>query len=168
MFEQPVGKAEKDRSRTIIVASGMAVLLVIILIVLVSWLGTRQRQTVDLSFDGSSEFNSYAQFIKVDIIDKKTGQRFNNSHYKRLVCLVQNTGDKTLTGLQLRGAAIRYTGDSVENFEVVKEKITTPVPAEQETLAPQQSMRLEIFFEPLDENISIDDLIVQVRGLKFK
>ena len=168
MFEQPVGKAEKDRSRTIIVASGLAVLIVIILIVLISWVGTSTPQKLELYYAGSPEFDSYAQFVKVDVLDRLSGERFNNSQYKRIVCMVQNTGDKTLTGLQLQGAAIKNTGESLEDYEIVKEKITTPVPTERETLAPNQSMRLDIYIEPLDRNIVVDRLIVQVKGLKFK
>jgi 5-deoxy-D-glucuronate isomerase len=168
MFEQPVGKAEKERSRIIIVASGLAILAVIILIVLFSWLGAKKQQAIDLSFEGSTEFSSYAQFVTVEVLERKTGERFNKSQYKRMVCLLQNTGDKTLTAVQLRGAAIRYTGETTDNFEVVKEKLVTPVPSDRDSLAAKQSMRVEIFFEPLDENTVIDDLIVQVKGLKVK
>jgi hypothetical protein len=168
MFEQPVGKAEKERSRIIIVVGGLAILAVIILIVLFSWLGTRKQQVIDLSFEGSVEFNSYAEFVKVEVLERKTGERFNKSQYKRMVCLLQNLGDKTLTAVQLRGAAIRYTGETVDNFEVIKEKLVTPVPSDKDSLPPKQSMRVEIFFEPLDENMGIDDLIVQIKGLKVK
>jgi hypothetical protein len=168
MFEQPVGKAEKDRSRIFIVAGGLAILVVIILIVLFSWLGTKKQQVMDLSFEGSAEYNSYAEFVKVEVLERKSGERFNKSQYKRMVCLLQNLGDKTLTAVQLRGAAVRYTGETVDNFEVVKEKLVTPVPTDRDSLSPKQSMRVEIFFEPLDENMAIDDLIVQVKGLKVK
>jgi hypothetical protein len=168
MFEQPVGKVEKERSRLIIVASGLAVLAVIILIVLFSWLGTKKQQTIDFATAGTAEFDSYAQFVRLEVVDRKSGERFNNSQYKRMVCLLQNIGDKTITAVQLRGAAIRYTGETVENFEVVKEKLATPVPSERDSLPPQQSMRVEIYFEPLTEETIIDDLIVQLKGLKLK
>lgn len=168
MFEQPVGKAEKDRSRIIIVAGGLAILAVILLIVLFSWLGTKKKQVTDFAAEGSAEYNSYAEFVKVDVLERKSGERFNKSQYKRMVCLLQNLGDKTLTAVQLRGAAVRYTGDTTDNFEVVKEKLVTPVPTDKDSLPPKQSMRVEIFFEPLDESMAIDDLIVQVKGLKVK
>jgi hypothetical protein len=168
MFEQPVGKLEKERSRVIIVAGGLAVLLVIILIVLFSWLGTKKQQAIDFALEGSAEFDSYAQFVKVEVLEKKSGERFNKSQYKRMTCLLQNTGDKTLTAVHLRGAAIRYTGETEENFEIVKEKFSTPVPGDRDSLPPKQSMRVEIFFEPLNEETIIDNLIVQVKGLKTK
>jgi hypothetical protein len=59
MFEQPVVKSEKDRSQTIMILSGLAVLAVIVLIIVVTSLGRRPAQT-DLSFVGSPEFDGYA------------------------------------------------------------------------------------------------------------
>jgi hypothetical protein len=168
MFEQPVGKAEKDRSRTIIIASGLAVLVVIILIVLISWIGTSTQQKIELYYEGSPEFQAYAQFVKVEVLDRLEGERFNSGQYKRIICLVQNTGDKTLTGLQLQGAAIRNTSESLEDYEIVKEKITTPIPSVREALAPNQSFQLDIYIEPLDKNAIVDRLIVQVKGLQYK
>jgi hypothetical protein len=168
MFEQPVGKLEKERSRLIIVAGGLAVLVVILLIALFSWLGTKKQQAIEFASAGSSEFDSYAQFVRLEILEKKSGERFNKSQYKRVVCLLENIGDKTLTAVQLRGAAIRYTGETEENFEIVKEKFSTPVPGDRDSLPPKQSMRVEIYFEPLTEETVIDNLIVQLKGLKFK
>ena len=43
MFEQPTGKVEKDRSRSIMILSGIAVLAVIVLIVAVTRLKPTAR-----------------------------------------------------------------------------------------------------------------------------
>jgi lipopolysaccharide export LptBFGC system permease protein LptF len=169
MFEQPVGKAEKDRSRTIIVASGLAVLVVIILVVLASWLGSRSQQKEELFMEGSAEFNSYAPLVKIEIKNQFKGERLNY-FYTRMICLITNTGDKTLTGLQLSATAVQNTGYTLEEYQVLKEKILNPIPGSRELLSPNQSMELEIFMEPFDEktNLSIDRLLVQVKGLKTR
>lgn len=168
MFEQPVGKAEKDRSRTIIVASGLAVLIVIVLIVLASWLGSRSQQKETLLAAGSPEFNAYAPLVKVDIKEQFKGERINY-FYTRMICLITNTGDKTLTGLQLSASALQNTGYTMEEYKVLKEKLLNPIPSSRESLGPNQSMELEIFLEPFDEktNLSIDRLLVQVKGLRY-
>src|ERR1044071_2627590 len=120
MFEQPVGKVEKDRSRLIIAASGIAVILVIALIVAVSSLSSRQSTKIDLSTAGSPEFDSYAQFISLADINRREGERLNN-RYARILCKLSNSGDKTLSAVQLRIAALGYSG------EVLKEKYVTPI-----------------------------------------
>jgi hypothetical protein len=168
MFEQPVGKAEKDRSRTIIVASGLAVLAVIILVVLASWLGTKSQQKEELFVEGSPEFGAYAPFIKVEIKSQFEGERLNY-FYRRMVCVITNTGDKTLTGLRLSASAVQNTGYTLEEYQILKEKTLNPIPNSRELLSPNQAMEAEIFIEPLDEKTqrSVDRLIVLVKGLKY-
>jgi hypothetical protein len=169
MFEQPVGKAEKDRSRTIIIASGLAVIIVIILIVLASWLGTNSKQKEELFAEGTPEFQAYAAFVKAEVKKQFEGERLNY-YYRRMICVVTNTGDKTITGLQLNAAAVRFTGETIDQYEIVKEKKVTPVPTQRESLSPNQSMEFEINIEPLDQKTQemVDHLIVQVKGLKVK
>jgi hypothetical protein len=168
MFEQPVGKAEKDRSRTIIVASGLAVLAVIILVVLASWLGTKSQQKDELFVEGSPEFSAYSPFIKVEIKSQFEGERLNY-FYRRMVCVISNTGDKTLTGLRLSASAVQNTGYTLEEYQILKEKVLNPIPNSRELLSPNQAMEVEIFIEPLDEKTqrSVDRLIVLVKGLKY-
>lgn len=161
MFEQPVGKVEKDRSHLIIGVSGVAVVLVIVLIVAVSSLSTRQTAKIEMSAAGSAEFDSYAPFVTVSDMVQYEGERLNN-RYARIRCKLTNTGEKTLAGVQLRIAALGY------NSETLKEKYVTPIPTTNEILNPNQSISLELFMEPIPDPAEIMQITVEVSGLKLK
>ncbi len=161
MFEQPVGKAEKDRSRTIIIASSLAVLIVIVLIILVSWLGARTQGKIELDPAGSPEFNAYAEFLKLEGLNIREGERLNNN-YVRFRCVAHNTGDKTVVGFQLRGVCKGFAG------EVLKEKIFTAIPNQRETLGPNQSMELDLYIEPTPAATEISEMSLEISAIKLK
>jgi len=160
MFEQPTGNEEKDRSRTVMILSGIAVMLVVVLIILVTSFGTHTAPA-ETSQRGSQEFDSYAQFVRIDIVDKRHGERLNTK-YGRISCKVENTGDKVLSALQLRAAAIDL-GDVT-----VKEKIIHVVPNSAATLRPNQSVDLDIYLEPISDPANLKDMIIEVFALKVQ
>lgn len=160
MFEQSAVKTEKDRSQTIMILSGLAVLAVIVLIIIVTSLGKRPSQ-LEMSLAGSPEFDAYAANIKIGNIDKKTGERLNVK-YARMLCVVQNTGDQVVVGLQLKASVIGTGG------QLIREKIITPVPNNKDTLAPNQSMNIDVSLEPVPDPWDIRDMVVELYGLKLK
>jgi hypothetical protein len=160
MFEQPAVKSGKDRSQTIMILSGLAVLIVIVLIIIVTSFGKRPSQT-DVAHSGSPEFDAYAKNVIVSNIDKKTGERLN-IRYARILCTVQNTGDQVLAGLQLRAAVIGTGG------QLLKEKIISPVPNTKDTLGPNQSMNIDLSVERVPDPSEIMDMTIELYGLKLK
>jgi hypothetical protein len=156
MFEQPAGKIEKDRSRTIMLLSGVAVLAVIALVVLVTSI-SRKQEPIEFARPGMAEFDSYAGHVKLTNVEKRKGERMN-VYYGRFLLTLENTGDKTLEGLQVRLAA------SDMNKEVAREKIITVIPAIREPLGPGQSARLDLSFEPIPNDLQ--DMTVEVYSLK--
>jgi hypothetical protein len=160
MFEQPAVKSEKDRSQTIMILSGVAVLAVIVLIIIVTSLGKKPSQA-EMSFAGSAEFDAYAANIKIGNIDKKTGERLNVK-YARMLCVVQNSGDQVLVGLQLRASVIGTGG------QLIREKIITAVPNNKDTLAPNQAMNIDMSLEPVPDPWDIRDMTIEIYGLKVK
>jgi len=160
MFEQPAVKSEKDRSKTIMIVSGLAVLVVIVLIIAVTSLGRRPSQT-EFAHQGSSEFDAYVPYVKIGNIEKKTGERMN-IRYARILCTVQNSGDQILVGLQLRAAIIGTGG------QVLKEKIITPVPTTRDTLGPDQTMNIDVSVERVPDPGEIMEMTIEVYGLKLK
>jgi len=160
MFEQPIGKVEKDRSRSIMILSGVAVLAVIVLIVLVSSFG-KKPSPIEFSRAGTAEFDSYSQYIKINNVEKFTGERLN-VRYGRFQCSVENSGDRVIMGLQLRLAAIGF------NTELFREKIVTVVPNNKDTLQPDESMRVDASFEPIPDKAEIQDMTIEVYSLKLK
>jgi hypothetical protein len=160
MFEQPAVTSEKDRSRTIMTLSGLAILAVIGLIILVTSLARRPSQ-LEFALAGSSEFDSYASNVVISNIDKRTGERITGK-YALILCRVQNNGDKELTGLQLKATVIGTGG------QLIREKVVTPVPNSRDTLEPNQAMKVECSLERVPDPTEIRDMTIEVYGLKTK
>lgn len=158
MFEQPAGKVEKDRSRAIMLMSGVAVLAVIALVVLVSSM-SRKQAPLEFARPGSPEFDAYVGSVKLTNIEKRKGERMNY-FYGRFLLTLENAGDKTLAGLQMRMVAIDM------DKQVVKEKVVTVIPAIREPLGPGQSARLDLSFEPIPNPDELQDMTVEVYSLK--
>lgn len=160
MFEQPAGKVEKDRSRSVMILSGAAVLAVIVLIILVT--SFRKTPTrIEMAQRGSHEFDAYAQSLAIKNIETKHGERLNTK-YARILCAVQNTGDKVVDGLQLRASVIGL------NDELIREKIITPVPDIKGTLGPNESVRIDVSLEPVPDAALIKDMKIELYALKLE
>jgi hypothetical protein len=160
MFEQPAGKVEKDRSRSVMILSGAAVLAVIVLIVLVT--SFRKAPTrIEMMQAGSSDFDSYARFVTVNNLDTRHGERLNTK-YARILATVQNAGDRVLSGLQLKASVIGL------NDEVIREKNITPVPDLKAALGPNQSLNIDVSLEPVPDAALIKDMKIEVSGLKLE
>ena len=160
MFEQPAGKVEKDRSRSIMMVSGAAVLAVIVLIIVVTSIARRAPQ-IQFSRAGSADFDSYAHLVLINNVEKFEGERLNQ-RYGRLKCSVQNSGDRLVEGLEVRAAVVGHSG------QVYKEKVITPVPNIKDKLAPNESMVIEIYLEPIPEHDLLSNMTVEVYGLKIR
>lgn len=160
MFEQPAGKIEKDRSRSIMILSGVAVLAVIVLIVLVSSFGNKDAP-IDFSRPGSAEFDSYIENLKFNNLTKYTGERLKNK-YGRFQGSIENAGDRVVSGLQLRLAAIGFSN------EVFREKIITVIPGNKDALNAGESMRIDASFEPIPDPAEIQDMTIEVYSVKLK
>lgn len=160
MLEQSAVKSEKDRSQTIMILSGLAVLAVIVLIIIVTSLGKRPSQA-EMAHAGSAEFDAYAPNIKIGNLEKKTGERLNVK-YARMLCPVQNEGEQVIVGLQLRASVIGTGG------QLIREKIITAVPNNKDTLAPNQAMNIDVSLEPVPDPWEIRDMTIELYGLKVK
>jgi len=160
MFEQPAIKSEKDRSQTIMILSGVAVLTVIALIIIVTSFGRRPAQA-EIAHAGSPEFDGYVHNITINNLDKRSGERMN-IRYARILCTVQNVGDQVLTGLQLRAAVLGTGG------QLIREKVITPIPNTRDTLAPNQSMNIDVSIEQVPDPSEIMDMTIEIHGLKVK
>jgi hypothetical protein len=162
MFDQPGENVEKDRSRLVVLMSGIAVGAVILLIVLVTSF-CKSGGGIEIARPGSDEFNSYANNIKVEIVDKFVGERDlgKRVQYARLICHVTNTGDKNLIGLQLKGTAIGLSN------EILREKVSPIIPGPHSELEPGEMIRVEVSMEPIPDPSTIQDFKVEVAGLKL-
>src|SRR5690242_16337917 len=109
MFEEPAADPKKDRSRLVIVLSTIAVLVVIALIIVVGSRSSRQRASgIEMSRPGSPDFDSYSQFVQITDVVKETSSTLLGRRLGILRANVRNTGDKALTGLRIRAAAVGF------------------------------------------------------------
>ena len=160
MFEQPAVKSEKDRSRTIMILSGFAVLAVLALIIVVSSLARRPSQA-EYALPGSAEFDAYAANVLISDVEKVTGERIIG-RYVVIRCVVQNIGDKVLSGLQLKATVVGTGG------QLIREKIINPVPNTKGSLGPNQAMKVEVSLERVPEPWEIRDMTIELYGLKVR
>ncbi|HWN98182.1 MAG TPA: hypothetical protein VNS63_02825 [Blastocatellia bacterium] len=161
MFEQPTGKIERDRSRSIMILSGIAVAAVIVLIVAV----TRLRPAAKVEMEPVSpvsraypesdpdykemtcppqnvtqtEAQEYVPNILFRDIDARRGEYPTlNSKYVRILCSIKNAGERTITGLQVRMALFGY------KCETLKEKTVGVIPDKKAALGPGESVNIEV------------------------
>ncbi|MGA9772412.1 MAG: hypothetical protein WBV94_25490 [Blastocatellia bacterium] len=184
MFEQPNGKIEKDRSRSIMILSGIAVLAVIVLIVAV----TRLKPAAKVEMDPVSpvsqaypesepefekmpcppqnvpqtEAQAYAPNILITENDKRTGEYANlNSKYVRILCNIRNGGDRTLVGLQMRMVLFGF------NCETLKEKIISVIPEKRGSLAPGESLSIDVSIDKAPDKSEIMHMRIEPYALKL-
>ena len=184
MFEQPAGKEEKDRSRSIMVLSGIAVLAVIILIVAV----TRYKPAAGVELDkvspvsqsypesefvdgrlpcppqeaASGEAQTYVPHLLIKDIDKRKGEYPNlSSKYVRILCTVKNDGDRTVVGLELRMVLFGF------NCEVLREKPINVIPSKKGRLAPGESVSIDASIDRSPDPSEIMYMRIEPRGLKL-
>jgi hypothetical protein len=158
MFEQGTPNEEKDRSRSVMIVSGIAVGVVVILIVLASTVLKGPAQ-IEIAHSGSLEFDSYKEFVKIENVRKTEGERLN-TRFGRIVCRVENAGDKALIALKLRAAALDL------NDEVVSERIIAP--KIRRALEPNQAIDIDVYLEPIPADLTLKDMVIEVHGLKLK
>ncbi|MEW6129241.1 MAG: hypothetical protein AB1757_19530 [Acidobacteriota bacterium] len=161
MFNESTGKIEKDRSRLIIVASGLALICVIGLIIAVSYIGSRKPEELKLIGQGNPEFDSYVQSLTVEDLKIKTAERLN-TRFAQFNFKLKNSGDRAISGVQLRLVALGY------EYEVLKEKYLTPIPGSAKTLPSNQYVSLELYMEPIPDPTEIMHMTVEVTGIQFK
>ena len=163
MFEQRVDAVEKDRSRLIIVTSAIAVLVVIAVAIVLSQSRSRQPSIeAQMSRAGSPDFDAYAPLVKITDVQKMTSTTLIGRRLGILKANVQNTGDRVLTGLQIRATATGLSG------ELLIQKIALPVPRQRDTLAPGDTMAISVQIDPIPEPDKIMDMTLDVYGIKLK
>ncbi|HEY6332422.1 MAG TPA: hypothetical protein VI756_24065 [Blastocatellia bacterium] len=161
IFTPTENTAERDHSRLIMALSGIAALIVIAAIIVVS---SRSSGHSDLRMAqaGSAEFDSYAPFVKITNIDKATSTTLIGRRLGILKAVVTNTGDKTITGLQIRGLAVGFGG------ETLAQRVATPIPRVMKPLGPGQSANVTVQIDPIPDPSQIMDMTIQLYGLDLK
>src|SRR5262245_40959116 len=121
MFDEQNDKIDKNgRSRLIVILSGLAVVVVIALILILTSIGSKKPDAeTQMARPGSSEYDTYAPFIKITVKpeDKATAKNLLN-YIGMLKGEVENTGEQTLVGLQLRAVALGFDQQSLREVVI--------------------------------------------------
>ena len=184
MFEQSNGKIERDRSRSIMILSGIAVMAVIVLIVVVTRLKPAARvemetvSPVSRAYPESeadykdmhcppqsvprTEAQDYVANILIRDIDARSGEYATlNSKYMRMLCSINNAGDRRITGLQVRMVLFGF------NCETLKEKIVPVIPEKRSALGPGESLNLDVVIDRTPPRWEIMHVRIEPYALKL-
>lgn len=162
IFQNTDQTGERDRSRIIMALSGVAALLVIGAIVVVSSKSSRHSAESQMAQAGSAEFDSYAQSVTITNIDKATSSTLIGRKLGILKGTVTNNGNRTIVGLQIRGVAIGYGG------EIQSQRVATPIPRVHGPLRPGESMPITVQIDPIPDPSEIMDMTLQLYALKLQ
>ena len=184
MFERPVGKEEKDRSRTIMIISGAAVLVVVALIVIVTQVITPSQvvqmervyavddpETREYGVDmlcppgnvPQTEAQVYVAKISFIGLEKKVGKYENfKTQYGRILGTVKNDGDRVIKGLRLRMALYG------QDCQVLKEKIITVIPDRKAELKPGEALPVDVSIDAIPDQSEIKTMRLEPYGLKLQ
>jgi hypothetical protein len=160
--KQPEETGDRDRSRLIMALSGVAALLVIGAIVVVSSRSARRPSELQMFRAGSAEFDTYAPSITITDIDKATSSTLIGRKLGILKAVVTNTGNRTVSGLQIQGLAVGFGG------ETLSQRINTPIPRVHGPLQPGQSMQVTVQIDPIPDPGEIMDMTLQLYALKLQ
>jgi hypothetical protein len=185
MFEKASGREERDRSRLIMIISGIAVLAVIALIITVTKYVSPSKPVemeriyaVSASYpDTETEFNrycppknapqteeqAYVPNLKVLNIDKTKGEYANlGSKYIRIQCTIKNGGDRTIEGLELRMVLFGF------NCEELREKAIRVIPERQGSLGPGETVPIDASIDRAPDPAKIMHARIEPYKLKLR
>ena len=162
MFDESKLETGKDRSSLIMVLCGTAVVIVVALVIFAGSRSSAQKPDGGWVKPGSSEFNAYAPFIKLTNIDKTTSSTMLGSYLGYFRGTIQNTGNRTLIGLRIRGVALGFDN------ETLAQRVGTPIPKVQSSLAPNESMQVSVQVDPIPDPNTIMDMVLKVDEFKLK
>jgi hypothetical protein len=111
---------------------------------------------------GSPEFEQYKTQIVLDDPEATEAKRALGDWVMSLSTTVRNLSNKTLSGLEIRGAVVDHSG------QAVKERIVIVVPTRQAELAPNKTMPVTMMLEGMKDTDDRADIKMEITALKFK
>lgn len=168
MFQNGNDGAEKGRSRMIMAAAAVAVVLIFGAVLL--W-GTfspeppaplpAERGLPNAKHAGDPDFEKNKGLVS--LVNKKFFTQANMLGQNQALATgdIMNFTDKTLTGVELRGSVIGKDG------QVKATTLAAPVPRVHQQIAPNKSVAYTVRIDGAPPTHEIDDITVEVVGLEF-
>jgi hypothetical protein len=110
---------------------------------------------------GMPEFERYREKIVVERLAATESPRAMNDLAVEMNAAVRNTTDRTLSGLEVRGAVLD------EQRTPIGERTLVVVPTRQTALEPGESISVRILLEGIRPEAKRDGLLMEVTGLRF-
>ena len=111
---------------------------------------------------GSAEFEPYKTQIVLDDAEATEAKRALGDTVMSLSTTVRNLSNKTLTGLEIRGAVVDHQN------QPVKERTVIVIPTRQAELAPNKTMPVTLMLEGFKETDDRANIKMEVAAVKFK
>lgn len=111
---------------------------------------------------GSQEFEQYKTQIVLDDPEATEAKRALGDTVMSLNTTVRNLSNKTLVGLEIRGAVVDHAG------QPVKERTVIMIPTRQAELAPNKTMTVTMMLEGMKDTDDRANIKMEVAAVKFK
>ncbi|HXQ69301.1 MAG TPA: hypothetical protein VN844_02390 [Pyrinomonadaceae bacterium] len=158
---------ELESRRTLIIVIAVAAAVVIALFFFLLFQvggsgGTGDPRLEGAIRAGSQEFEQYKTQIVLDDPEATEAKRPLGDTVMSLSTTVRNLSNKTLVGLEIRGAVVDHQG------QPVKEKTVIMIPTRQAELAPNKTMRVSVLLEGMKDTDDRANIKMEVAAVKFK
>jgi len=157
---------EPDSRRTLIivvaVAAAVVIALFFYLLMRAGGSGGGEPRLAGAIRPGSAEFEQYKSQIVYDNPDAVESPRALGDIWMSLTTTVRNLSNKTLIGLEMRGAVVDHQG------QPVKERTLIIIPTRQPELAPNKTMDVSINIDGFKQTDDRANIKMEITGLKFK
>ena len=111
---------------------------------------------------GSAEFEAYKTQILLDDPEATEAKRALGDTVMSLTTTVRNLSNKTLTGLEIRGAVVDHQN------QPVKERTIIVIPTRQAELAPNKTMPVALMLEGMKDTDDRANIKMEIAAVKFK
>jgi hypothetical protein len=111
---------------------------------------------------GSQEFEQYKTQIVLDDPEATEAKRPLGDIVMSLSTTVRNLSNKTLVGLEIRGAVVDHQG------QPVKERTVMVIPSRQAELAPNKTLPVTMMLEGMKDTDDRANIKMEVAAVKFK
>lgn len=156
---------ESRRTLIIVVAVGAAVVIALFFYILMRAGGSSGGGDLRLEGAiraGAPEFAQYKTQIVLDDPEATEAKRALGDTVMSLSTTVRNLSNKTLTGLEIRGAVVDHQN------QPVKERTVIMIPTRQAELAPNKTMTVTLMLEGMKDTDDRANIKMEVAAVKFK
>lgn len=167
-FEEPKTPEEaKPRTKTHLSTAAVSIL---IFAAILAFNYRNQRQPVTIEEEqlhdalraGVPEFDQYREQIKVEVVSATESPGPSGDIVAELTAIVSNITDRTISGLEMRGAVIDAQGS------IVGERTAVIIPTRQGPLQPDETTAVRIILEGIKPEADRSNISMEVTGVRVE